>query len=443
MRSPLHRPGVGSARPVRLAAVLCTLGTLVAVLGLGRGAGATPKPPAPSAAPPVGIAAPSVVASAEKQARDANQKLADLSRRIPAQTRHLHALARAADRARARYSAQLDAVAQAGEQVRSATAVREQTERDYQLAHARFIEMVRGGVMESGNPVADTAYAVFNADSPDAVIDALAVGQIVRSNESGLVDDLTAAVGRRRAAEQAQEQALDRQRTLAGALAGDARDADTALRAARAGLARLRTEIARAKRSQAAAILALSQVLGGWSLADPEQAAALNARYRELAAHAAALPRPKNPGHWTPALGQYAANRALAWISTPYAWAGGNAAGPTRGVCAGGDAAADCHVVGFDCSGLALYGWAPFETLPHLAATQYAVAGTKHPQLTELLPGDLVFWSDDGRASGIHHVAIYIGDGNVVQAPQSGDIVRVTPLARVDSGYFGATRPMS
>jgi len=74
---------------------------------------------------------------------------------------------------------------------------------------------------------------------------------------------------------------------------------------------------------------------------------------------------------------------------------------------------------------------------------QYAVAGTRHPQLTELLPGDLVFWSDDGRASGIHHVAIYIGDGNVVQAPQSGDIVRVTPLARVDSGYFGATRPMS
>jgi cell wall-associated NlpC family hydrolase len=40
-------------------------------------------------------------------------------------------------------------------------------------------------------------------------------------------------------------------------------------------------------------------------------------------------------------------------------------------------------------------------------------------------------------------VAVYVGDGNVVQAPQSGDIVRVTPLGSVDSGYFGATRPLS
>jgi GrpB-like predicted nucleotidyltransferase (UPF0157 family) len=44
---------------------------------------------------------------------------------------------------------------------------------------------------------------------------------------------------------------------------------------------------------------------------------------------------------------------------------------------------------------------------------------------------------------GIHHVAIYIGGGDVIQAPQSGDIVRVTPLDQVDSGYFGATRPLT
>ena len=148
MRSPLHRPGVGSARPAVLVAVLCALCTLAAVLGVSRGAGATPKPPAPSTAPPVGIAAPSAVASAEKQARDANQQLSELSRRITAQTRRVHALSRAADRARARYSTQLDAVARAGEQVQSATAAREQAEHDYDVAHGRFIEMVRGGIME-------------------------------------------------------------------------------------------------------------------------------------------------------------------------------------------------------------------------------------------------------------------------------------------------------
>jgi cell wall-associated NlpC family hydrolase len=60
-----------------------------------------------------------------------------------------------------------------------------------------------------------------------------------------------------------------------------------------------------------------------------------------------------------------------------------------------------------------------------------------------LQPGDLVFWSSDGTQAGIHHVAIYVGGGNVIQAPQSGDIVRITPLGEVASDYFGATRPLT
>jgi cell wall-associated NlpC family hydrolase len=142
-------------------------------------------------------------------------------------------------------------------------------------------------------------------------------------------------------------------------------------------------------------------------------------------------------------MGRTAARRALLAIGTPYAWAGGNAAGPTTGVCARGPARHDCQLRGFDCSGLSLYGWAPYLALPHLASTQYTAAGHLHPAPADLRPGDLVFWSSNTRASGIHHVAVYVGDGNVVQAPQSGDIVRVTPLGSVDSGYFGATRPLT
>jgi cell wall-associated NlpC family hydrolase len=59
------------------------------------------------------------------------------------------------------------------------------------------------------------------------------------------------------------------------------------------------------------------------------------------------------------------------------------------------------------------------------------------------MPGDLVFWSYNGSLSGVHHVAIYIGGGNVIQAPQSGDIVRITNLYDVSSGYYGATRPLT
>ena len=45
--------------------------------------------------------------------------------------------------------------------------------------------------------------------------------------------------------------------------------------------------------------------------------------------------------------------------------------------------------------------------------------------------------------SGIHHVAIYIGNGNVVQAPQSGSVVQITPVLQVNWGLFGATRPLT
>lgn len=412
------------------------------------GVAAAPKPPSPSATPSApGSAAPSVdpaaLAAAEKRAAQASQQLAALNRRIAHQTKQVRALSAAADKARARYSSQLLARQQAAQDARSAAIARQQAQAAYDEAHRRFVEMIRGSVVEMANPAADTAYAVLTADSPGDVMDALQLGQIAEENQAGVVDDMTAALGRRAAADQAQRDALARQTQLAAQLSKDAKVADKALAAAQQGLSVLRQDIAQTKQSQAAAIEALSQFLGGWSMADPAQAAALNDRYRQIAAHAAALPKPKNPGHWTPQIGRYAANRALAWIGTPYAWAGGNAAGPTRGVCAGGDAAEDCHVVGFDCSGLALYGWAPYVSMPHLASTQYTVAGRQHPAIGELLPGDLVFWSDNGSASGIHHVAVYVGDGNVVQAPQSGDIVRVTPLGSVDSGYFGATRPMS
>lgn len=158
----------------------------------------------------------------------------------------------------------------------------------------------------------------------------------------------------------------------------------------------------------------------------------------------APLPAPGSMGGWTAAKGQAAAQRALGQLGTPYSWAGGNYDGPTYGVDSPGtDGWNDSTVLGFDCSGLTMYGWAPQGLyLPHYAASQYVVAGSYHPQPGQFLPGDLLFWSDGGQAA-IHHVAMYIGGGNVVQAPNSGDVVKVTPWDQVASGYFGATRPLS
>jgi cell wall-associated NlpC family hydrolase len=148
-------------------------------------------------------------------------------------------------------------------------------------------------------------------------------------------------------------------------------------------------------------------------------------------------------GSWTQAKGYAAVARAKNYLGWMYAWAGGNASGPTYGVCAGDGAWNDCHVLGFDCSGLSLYAWAPSIGLPHYAASQYYAAGSVHPSIGSLRPGDLTFWSANGTASGIHHVAIYIGNNEVIQAPESGSPIQITPLNQVDWGYFGATRPLT
>jgi cell wall-associated NlpC family hydrolase len=157
------------------------------------------------------------------------------------------------------------------------------------------------------------------------------------------------------------------------------------------------------------------------------------------------LPAPNSMGGWTAGKGRAAVNRALRWLGTPYAWAGGGYGGPSYGINSPGtDGWNDSTVYGFDCSGLTMYAWAPQGLyMDHYAATQYTQAGSYHPEAGNFQPGDLLFWSGDGSIGGIHHVAIYIGNGNVVQAPNSGSIVQVTPWDQVSPDYFGATRPLT
>jgi cell wall-associated NlpC family hydrolase len=179
-----------------------------------------------------------------------------------------------------------------------------------------------------------------------------------------------------------------------------------------------------------------------WKRAQQEAAARERARQdslrRQASAQAAAWTGPVG-GSWTAAQGRQVAHSALRWLGTPYAWGGGNDSGPTYGVNGPDGGSNDGSVYGFDCSGLTLWAWAQVGVhLPHYAGYQYT-RGRYHPSPANLRAGDLVFWSYDGTASGIHHVAVYLGDNQVIQAPQSGDVVRISPLWF--TGYFGATRP--
>ncbi|MFD4971981.1 NlpC/P60 family protein [Streptomyces sp. NPDC058424] len=92
----------------------------------------------------------------------------------------------------------------------------------------------------------------------------------------------------------------------------------------------------------------------------------------------------------------------------------------------------------FDCSGLTKAAYESVGvTLPRVANDQYNAG--PHPKRDELLPGDLVFFSDDPTNSrAIRHVGIYVGGGYMIDAPRPGAVIRFDPIDTPD--YFGATR---
>ncbi|ETB45713.1 hypothetical protein O981_29065 [Mycobacterium avium 10-5560] len=112
--------------------------------------------------------------------------------------------------------------------------------------------------------------------------------------------------------------------------------------------------------------------------------------------------------------GRRMAEKALSARGTPYVWGGGNANGPTGG--------------GFDCSGLVQ--WATAQTsghvLPRVTYDLFNLGTRINP--ADAQPGDLVYSEFSGR--GPEHVQIALGGGQVVHAPQSGDVVRVAAMPR-------------
>ncbi|MCU1345077.1 MAG: hypothetical protein JWL70_1343 [Acidimicrobiia bacterium] len=88
---------------------------------------------------------------------------------------------------------------------------------------------------------------------------------------------------------------------------------------------------------------------------------------------------------------------------------------------------------GFDCSGLTAWAWGQAgHSLPHSAEAQYGV--TTHVSVADIQPGDLVFFG-----SPIHHVGMYVGNGQMIDAPHTGAVVRIAPAFRRD--LVGVGRP--
>jgi cell wall-associated NlpC family hydrolase len=108
---------------------------------------------------------------------------------------------------------------------------------------------------------------------------------------------------------------------------------------------------------------------------------------------------------------------AMQYLGTPYVWGGASPGG-------------------FDCSGFVMYVYSQLGvSLPHNAAMQYNTVGTYVPR-DQLEPGDLVFFD------GLGHVGMYIGGGQFIHAPHTGDVVKISSLGDswYASTYVGAKR---
>ncbi|GAA5707251.1 hypothetical protein SM007_25965 [Streptomyces avermitilis] len=147
------------------------------------------------------------------------------------------------------------------------------------------------------------------------------------------------------------------------------------------------------------------------------------------------------------ATAQAAVDAACAQIGVWYSWGGGHGATPgaTYGYYDGvdPDSLHDGERKGFDCSGLVRYAY-------YRATGKDLLNGTSNDQFHSsqasarfsagqgtgpLLPGDLMFWG----SGHIHHVAMYLGGGQMVEAYESGTHIRVAP-ARTGGDYAGAIR---
>jgi len=118
--------------------------------------------------------------------------------------------------------------------------------------------------------------------------------------------------------------------------------------------------------------------------------------------------------------GAVAVQYASAQLGKPYIW---GAEGPGT----------------FDCSGLTMRAWGQAGvSIDHWTGSQW-VEGTRVGR-DALRPGDLLFFATNtSNPDTIHHVAIYIGDGKMIHAPQTGDVVKISPIGRSD--FIGAVRP--
>jgi cell wall-associated NlpC family hydrolase len=126
----------------------------------------------------------------------------------------------------------------------------------------------------------------------------------------------------------------------------------------------------------------------------------------------------------TSSFGQMVVAAASGELGLPYSWGGGNASGPTVGIASG------ANTIGFDCSGLVLFAVSQASSgqivLPHSSELQAAMGTPVAP--ADIQPGDVIAFALGANQNDFDHIGIYIGNNELIDAPDTGAFVRVDTL---------------
>ena len=384
-------------------------------------------------APAVAVAVPTnaQVAQAEAAAALVEARIGEVAGALTAAQDSVDAARAVSAIALDEYQATQAAVQVAQQESVAAQAAAAQATADLEVARGAVVAFARRSYMDGSSY--SGAAALVTATDPGELIERVALLEAAGSHRSDVLDTVTVLQEQAAQADETARTALVQITVLQEQAATELAAAQAAEVTARAQAGDLAARRASLEAELAAAQEELQELVGA------QAAAARTARVARVDDRAAGERRPcsrgeLHAGRCRRRLGGGDRHRRGAVLPRPalcMGWRGSNGPGPGQDP--------DLGIIGFDCSGLTQYAYEQAGIrIQRNSRAQYA--SLPKVSSNDLQRGDLVFWATNPEDPGtIHHVAIYLGSDKIVEAPESGSVVKVSNMRW--GHYAGAVRP--
>jgi cell wall-associated NlpC family hydrolase len=263
-------------------------------------------------------------------------------------------------------------------------------------------------IYTSGEGNGGTLEVLLGATSLDDLLNRLETVDRVSEQDASILGQVRSFRGEMKERKARLAEAHQRQQEVVAERAARKATIEAQLAARQELLSSIRSEISRLQAAERARPARLAVQARARLAAQPPAAIPVDTSSAPLAAEESS---PAPPARYGGVVGI-----AMQYLGTPYRW-GGAAPG------------------GFDCSGFVMYVYSQVGvSLPHNAAAQYGYGSPV--SRSDLQPGDLVFFN------GLGHNGIYIGSGQFIHSPHTGDVVKISSLSQswYASTYVGARR---